>query len=242
VAYHPHQHPIEDILNLSTSTKGALKGGDINYATLIRNGVFSSNQIPFDAILTDGENILVDHSGNVLWAYTPAIGRVNNNRIASIISMASTTPVPNTILWQGGYAFIQDMDFTYYYRFWIEDVDNVPTIILSDETFDALVGGESPYVGDLIVAEGVPYLRNLSRGLYHEIYIEEVGGIATIMISDQTYDIYIGSGSITTGNIALESGNAYLKNITDTNYREVFAQRVDGVPTIQVSDSVFLGV
>lgn len=242
MAYHPHQHPVEDILNLSTSTKEALKRGDIDYATLIRNGVFSSDQIPFDAILTDGDNVLLDHNGNVLWQYTAAVGRVNANRSNAVIISAPETPTPSTLLWQGGYAFIQDIDEEYYYRFWIENVDGVPAIVLSDETYDSLVGGESPYIGDLIVADGIPYLKNISTGLYHEIYIEEVGGVAMILISDQDYDISFGSGSITTGNLALDSGNAYLKNITDEFYREIYAQKVDNVPTLLCSDAVFIGV
>lgn len=241
MAYHPHQHPIEDILNLSTATKEVLKGGDLEYATVITNGVFSSDQIPFDAILTDGENILLDQNGNVLWSYTSAVGRPAQRRTASAIIIAPSTPVPNRLLWQSGGIYIQDIDEGYYYRWFIQDIDGVPTMMLSDETFANVSGGESPYIGDLIMADGDPFLRNLSTGLYHQVFIEEVFGVATILISDQTYDIASGSGSITTGSLILDSGEAYLQSVTDDVYRKIFAQRIDGAPTLLCSDETTIG-
>jgi len=227
MAYAPHQHPVEDISNLSRQTKAKLKGGDLNYATSIDSGVFASVQVPWDAVLTQGGNILVDSRGNILVSRTNAVGRQNN--IAR--SIAITTPVPSTLLLESQQAFLEEIISELYYRIYVQTIAMVPTLVASTESYATVEGGESPYSGDLIVLNDLAYIRNLDTGLYHEIHAETVMGVVQIYISTEDYDIAEGAGSITTGNLIWLDGKAYLKNTDDGLYYEWLIQIISTVAT-----------
>lgn len=235
MAYPPHQHLVEDILNLSKATKRTLKDGDLNYATLIKLGVFSSNQIPFDALLTDGENVLVDHDGNVLWGHLDAVGRT----ITPLVSVPVPEVEPNRLIISSDMAWLQDIDLETYYRLFIENIDSIPSIVLSTDAY-SVEGGGSPYSGDLLINGGLAYLRNISTGLYNEIHAETIGGVASIVLSNEDYDLASGSGSLTEGNLIWSDGKAYLKNTDSGYHHEIYAQVVSGVPTIILSDAGYI--
>lgn len=61
------QVQVEDILNLSQATKTQLLSG-INAGSMIKTGMVNQTVLPFDMILTDGDQVLIDSDGNVLLA------------------------------------------------------------------------------------------------------------------------------------------------------------------------------
>jgi len=235
MAYPPHQHLVEDILNLSKATKRTLKDGDLQFATLIQAGVFASDRIPFDALLTDGENVLVDHNGDVLWAETVSVGRTLTPRASVPIPVVE----PNRLIISSELAWLEDIDNLVYYRLFIENIDGIPSIMLSTDSY-SVEGGGSPYSGDLLINGGLAYLRNISTGLYNEIHVETVGGVASIVLSNEDYDLASGSGSLTEGNLIWSEGKAYLKNTTSGYHHEIYAQLVGGIPTILLSDAGYI--
>lgn len=96
--------------------------------------------------------------------------------------------------------------------------------------------------GNAAALNGTLYLKNITTGLYHEIFLDDEGGEPTIFSSDEAYSTITVTSYPTnafTGNFTIVNGHAYLKHRDSGLYHEIFLKTTGSANVIEISSETY---
>ena len=156
-----------------------------------------------------------------------------------IFGEATSDQFTGTLIVSSGSAYITNITTGLYHRVFIGDDAGVKVILVDDTAVFIASGDGVQTTGDLLWSGNSVYLKDPATNLYHEFWLETIDGESSFIVDQAGIVIATGDSSSPSNNLVWNDSKAYLKNLTDTFYREIFAETVDGEPTIMNSDSSY---